>query len=406
MKKTSVTPQKNDNLEETQQEIQEPPNPITNFSDPNEHSNVEPEPFDPALISIIEPEPKYKIPIEIEATHSKEPNQYETNAQQFAPAATVQDYLFAPMAPVHPNQYTPTATVYNNQFTPTATAYPNQFPPTATAHYNQFAQPVKPDVNVTEILISNKRNLENQISELQTKLIQLENSQTTAVNENYFCKQQINNLQQDIQNLQQKYLRATEEINDKEATIKELDKLKLSLTDENNNLQEQLEFTKTMLTAKESENTALQNQLQNLQNQLDVTQLHLQQISNGNQINIAQQQKKEQDTEILVQKISTLEHQLKTMQKERDQINVHYEHYVAELNEQLKTLAIKNQELNTEVTRLANRETGLIEQISDMEIRLQNFQIIAKRQPFEDQPKVYEELQELQQNYADVQVSN
>lgn len=397
MKKTLVTPQRDDNLEETQ-DIQLPPYHNTNSSGPNEHINVEQGPFDPALISIIEPEqvlPRNEVvPIETEAKHSKEPNltyQHEMYAQQFAPTATV-----------HHNQFAPTATVYPNQFAPTATVHPNQFAP--TTNDNQFAPLVEPDVNVTEILISNKRNLENQISELQTKLIQLESSQTTAINENYFCKQQINSLQQDIQNVQQKYFRASEEINAKDATIKEMEKLTLSLTDENNNLQEQLEFTKTMLTAKESDNTALQNQLQNLQNQLDVTQLHLQQISNGNQIKIAQQ-KKEHDTEVLLQKISTLEHQLKTMQKERDQINVHYEHYVAELNEQLKTLAIKNEEFNNEVTRLSNRENGLIEQISDMEIRLQNFQIIAKRQTFVDQPKVYEELQELQQNYSSVQVS-
>lgn len=407
VKKTLVTPQKDDNLEEQLQEVQEMPHPIINYSNPSEQSNVEPELFDPSLISIIEPESKSEIPIEFESTLSVESNmfnQHDPNAQHYVPAPTVPEHLFAPTAAVHLDQYIPTATGYHNQFTPAANVFPNQFPPPGTAHYNQYAPPVEPDVNVTEILISSKRNLENQNSELQSKLIQLENSQTTAVNENYMCKQQINSLQQDIQNLQQKYLRASEEIKNKETTIKELDKIKLSLSDESNNLQEQLEFTKTMLTAKESENTGLQNQLQNLQNQLDVTQLHLQQISNGNQINIAQQQKKEHDTEILIQKISTLEYQLKAMQKERDQINVHYEHYVAELNEQLKTLAIKNQELNTEVTRLSNRETGLIEQISDMEIRLQNFQIIAKRQPFEDQPKVYEELQEIQQNYAHVQV--
>lgn len=387
MKKTLVTPLKDDNSEEPPQDVQIPPYPITNFSGPHEHINVEPVPFDPALISVIEPEqalPKTKIaPNDFEAIQSKEPNltyQHEMYAQQFAP----------------------TASVHHNQFAPTATVHPTQLAP--TANHNQFAPAVEHDVNVTEILISNKRNLENQISELQTKLIQLESTQTTAMNESYFCKQQINSLQQDIQNVQQKYFRASEDIIAKEATIKEMEKTKLSLTDENNNLQEQLEFTKTMLTAKESENTALQKQLQNLQNQLDVTQLHLQQISNGNQINIAQQ-KKEHDTELLLQKISTLEHQLKTMQKERDQINVHYEQYVAELNEQLKTLAIKNEELNIEVTRLSNRETGLIEQISDMEIRLQNFQIIAKRQPFVDQPKVYEELQELQQTYGHVQVS-
>lgn len=387
MKKTLVTPQKDDNLEEPPQDVQTPLYPNTNSSGPSEHINVEPVLFDPAIINIIEPEPVLPKteapPIEIEATLSKEPNltfQHEMYVQQFAPVATV----------------------HHNQFASTATAHPNQFAP--TVNHNQFAPTLEPEVNVTEILISNKRSLENQISELQTKLLQLESSQTTAMNENYFCKQQIISLQQDIQIIQQKYFSASEELNVKDATIKEMEKLKLTLTDENNNLQEQLEFTKTMLTAKESENTALQNQLKNLQNQLDVTQLHLQQISNGNQINFAQQ-KKEHDTELLLQKLSTLEHQLKTMQKERDQINVHYEHYVAELNEQLKTLAIKNEELNAEVTRLSNRETGLIEQISDMEIRLQNFQIIAKRQPFVDEPKVYEELQELQQKYGGVQVS-
>lgn len=273
----------------------------------------------------------------------------------------------------------------------------------ASVHSEVQALP-SPEVNVTEMLISNKRNLEMQINELQSKLAQLESDNMLAVNNNNISKQQINNLEMELKNLHNKYRITLQEISSKDKMIQELYTIKSSLSDKTNNLQDQLEFTKSILSAKEMENNSLQNEVGVLQNQLDATQLQLQQVSNGAQrphlTHTAQDT--DQNNEALLQKISNLDLQLKTLQKERDQISLHYEHYVVELNEQLKSVVKKNEELSKEIHNLSNREASLIDQISEMEIRIQNYH--SKPEPVEIQVNNVEEIHAVQQNYNKIQV--
>ncbi|XP_049865880.1 golgin subfamily A member 2 [Pectinophora gossypiella] len=268
---------------------------------------------------------------------------------------------------------------------------------------NQSSQ--EADVNVTEILISSKRNLEIQVYDLQTKFTQLENEYTLAINNNKYYKQQISQLENELKSIQSKYLLITEKVTSKEKIITELNTIKSSICDENNNLQEQLEFTKTMLTSKESENASLHNQVCNLQHELDATQLQLQQLTNGSIAQVTQQamqQEARANTEALLQKIANLEQQLIKLQKEREQNISHYEHYVGELNEQLKSTVTKNHELSVEVQNLSLREHNLIEQISDMEIRLQH---MRQHAPCEVQPDKdnSNEIIELQDKYDTLQ---
>ncbi|KAJ8726304.1 hypothetical protein PYW07_001002 [Mythimna separata] len=230
------------------------------------------------------------------------------------------------------------------------------------------------DVNITEILISNKRNLELQVHHLQTKLGQLEQQYALVVSDYTKCNQKVNELEFEIKNINDKYLIVTEEINIKDSKLNELNAKNTTLLEDNGNLTEQLEFTKSVLNAKEAENDSLRNQLFNLQNQYDLLHLQLQQLTDGTPASIPTAKANNNDkTEAMLQKISNLEQQLQSLQKERDQINLHYEHYVAELNEQLRSVIKKNEELTREVDNLSNRENSLIEQISDMEIRIQNF---------------------------------
>lgn len=237
----------------------------------------------------------------------------------------------------------------------------------------------EPGLNITEILISNKRNLELQVHHLQSSLEQLEQKNALVVNDYKICNQNLKQLEHEINNINDKYMKATEEIAIKNAKLNELNSLQLTLSEENSNLAEQLEFTKSVLHSKEAESDSLHKQLTNLQSQYDVIHLQLQQLTNGSPVTPpAERPVNDEITQAMSQKISVLEQQLTSLQKERDQINTHYEHYVAELNEQLSSLIRKNEELMRNVENLSNRENSLIEQISDMEIRIQNYNLDKK----------------------------
>lgn len=261
------------------------------------------------------------------------------------------------------------------------------------------------DINVTEILISNKRNLEEQVSELESKLRELESAYRAEVNNHNCAKQQVTFLQNELKDLMDKYAIAMENKITINKNIEELNKIKTSLFDDNNNLKEQLEFTKSILTAKETENSCLHNQMNNLQNELDFTKLQLQQLTSGSNIYMAQTDAKSENSEELLQKINTLEELLKTAHKERDQVNTHYEQYVRELNEELKSAMIKNEEFSKEISNLSIRESSLIEQISEMEIRLQSFKIKKDEETIVHTTVNNEELINLQNKYTTTQVS-
>lgn len=261
------------------------------------------------------------------------------------------------------------------------------------------------DINVTEILISNKRNLEEQVSELESKLRELESAYRAEVNNHNCAKQQVTFLQNELKDLMDKYAIAMENKITINKNIEELNKIKTSLFDDNNNLKEQLEFTKSILTAKETENSCLHNQMNNLQNELDFTKLQLQQLTSGSNIYMAQTDTKSENSEELLQKINTLEELLKTAHKERDQVNTHYEQYVRELNEELKSAMIKNEEFSKEISNLSIRESSLIEQISEMEIRLQSFKIKKDEETIVHTTVNNEELINLQNKYTKTQVS-
>ncbi|XP_053607081.1 golgin subfamily A member 2-like [Plodia interpunctella] len=257
-------------------------------------------------------------------------------------------------------------------------------------------------MNVTEILISNKINLEIQLSELQTKLIELENNHIQTTQNFNISRKQIFDLERELKNLHDNYMNAQRDLQEKNNFIKELNDIKISNLDQINHLTEQLELTKTMLTAKETENASLQSQLCQVENQLDGVKLQLRQLTNGSSIKIYQNDNESQEAnEMLLQKITLLEQQLKTSHKERDQISVHYEHYVAELNEQLKLVMKKNDEMAKEIQSLSTRESTLIEQISDMEIRLQNFSQMKRTVEMNTNNSV--NVTELQQNYVEAQ---
>ncbi|CAG9784465.1 unnamed protein product [Diatraea saccharalis] len=233
------------------------------------------------------------------------------------------------------------------------------------------------DVNMAELLICNKRNLEVQVTELNSKLAELDLKLKQEIYYHNDCKQKICHLESELHDLNEKYLYVTNQMQLQNNKIQELNITKSSLQDENDNLLEKLEFTKTVLTAKETENASLHSQLDQLNRELDVSRLHVQQLLNGANTYTSTNNGDLGSTrnEELLQKIDYLEQQLKTVQKERDQINIHYEQYVCELNGQLKLMTLQNEDLSKQINQLSNRENSLVDQISEMEIRIQNLQV-------------------------------
>lgn len=260
-------------------------------------------------------------------------------------------------------------------------------------------------LNATEILISNKRNLEIQVNELQSKLADLEINYSVTIEKYNVANQKIQNLENNLRDTNDKYLSANNELLEKDKTINELNSLKLILTEENSSIIEQLEFTKTMLTAKESENNSIYSQLFNLQNQLDATQLQLQQLTNGAYDVISNSKEiNAEETAHMMQKMSNLEQQLKDVHKEKDSITSHYQHYVNDLNEHLKGVLSKNQEQCKEIKTLLDRESSLVEQIAEMEIRLQSLQM-QKKIVDNETTNGSDDVKELQCKYDKIQVS-
>ncbi|KPI93848.1 Golgin subfamily A member 2 [Papilio xuthus] len=272
--------------------------------------------------------------------------------------------------------------------------------------------PKKSDMNVTEILITNKTKLEEQVKTLEKRLVELQRSFNSAVEQQNVYAQTVSCLQMELQTVQNKYEVLNDENSLQKNTILDLQSKITALSEQNTNLIEQLEFTKTMLTVKENENSQLTNHISMLQNQIDVLQLQMKQLTNNSNmsnISVSQDQKEQTSNDQLYQKISNLEQQMQSLQKERDSISSHYEHYVGELNRQLKVMETNNNELSVETQRLQNRETNLVDQISEMEIRLQNFQS-KKVEEHENVLKLQEtiktkekKIQELSAAYSELQ---
>nr|XP_034827649.1 golgin subfamily A member 2 isoform X2 [Maniola hyperantus] len=257
----------------------------------------------------------------------------------------------------------------------------------------------KCDVNLTEILISTKINLETQISNLTDKLTHLETLYRSESSNHDIAKQKVDSLEHELCILSNKYENAVQKISHRDGSLAELNSLISNMRDENNNLAEQLEFTKSMLSTKEIENTQLHHEISHCQNQIDLLQLQIQQLTNNTFTQSDQSYKASEETQAFVKKISNLEQTIEALQKERDQINTHYEHYARELNEQYKSEVKKNENLAQEIQNLYNRENSLIEQISDMEIRLQNYNIIK-----EDKIQEQKSETEMQNQYQKTKV--
>ncbi|XP_037976937.2 golgin subfamily A member 2 [Plutella xylostella] len=265
-------------------------------------------------------------------------------------------------------------------------------------HHNEPQMIKESDLKTTELLISNKIKLENEISDLQQKMHTLQNNYDQALIYNNNIKQQYIFIESELNSLKEKYLNAVDQLQLKDKIIDELKTSMSSLTEDKSSLTERLEFSNTLLSSKESENSFLNNEIVSLHQQLEAAEIRLQQLSNGS---VAENSEKittdKNQKETLLFKIKELEQQLKSVQKERDQINSHYEHYVSGLNEELKLALKKIDELSIETHELKNREYNLIDQISSMEIQLQSFRNSNK--PIPNELINHVDVTELQDNY-------
>lgn len=300
------------------------------------------------------------------------------------------------------NESVASTTIYTEHFT--LNSIPND---AQITEENNISVPLS-DINAAEILISNKRTLELQVHDLLAKLSQLEHNHLLLNKDYKLCNQKVSELQNELKDINSKYSYAMQEMMMKDTMINGLNATKSSMLDEKTNFLEQLEFTKSILNTKEAANEALSSQLYGLQNQYDVLYLQLQQLTNGS-LHCPPSEKPvdNEKNEAMMQKITNLEQQVSLLHKERDQLNLHYEHYVAELNEQLRSAIKNNENLNKEVQDLSNRENSLVEQISDMEIRIQNYNVDKKRLEMDQNTSniqaLKHELKQVQDNFNNLQ---
>ncbi|XP_022123123.2 golgin subfamily A member 2-like [Pieris rapae] len=225
---------------------------------------------------------------------------------------------------------------------------------------------------VNEYFIYNQNSLENEVRSVQQKLSACETMYAEEKANHHISKQNISTLEWEIKNLKDNTLILKQDCNKKDEVILELTNCNQTLRNENNNLLEQLELTKSIISSKESDNAHLLNQVNLYLNQLEVTQLQLQQLSSDNTVNVNSNSNKEV-LEQLHQEIDMLNKKITSLQQEKDNVVSHYQHYLSDLKEQLNTSKLKNEQLAKEVEMLSDRESSLIEQIGDMEIRFQKF---------------------------------
>ncbi|GLV41477.1 Golgi matrix protein 130 kD [Carabus blaptoides fortunei] len=129
------------------------------------------------------------------------------------------------------------------------------------------------------------------------------------------------------------------------------------------------------LNVKVDECHRLQQDVQEKNSQLSLAQLKLQQLSNGESVQV------ESQIEILNQQKRALEHQIsdlmatiKTVSAERDQASQQYQQYVQQLNAQIQSLAEKLEAKSSETDALAGREQSLVKHIGELEKHLQQLQ--------------------------------
>ncbi|CAF4760615.1 unnamed protein product [Pieris macdunnoughi] len=277
--------------------------------------------------------------------------------------------------PTHMVQNIPSTAIYPLEFTiePTSASDENKSIVSESFQTNT----IKIDSNlhnekVNEYFIYNQNSLENEVRALQQKLSAYETMYADEKANHHISKQNISTLEWEIKNCKDNLLILNQDSNKKDEVILELTTYNQTLRTENNNLLEQLELTKSIISSKESDNAHLLNQVNLYLNQLEVTQLQLQQLSSDATVNVNSNSNKE-ELEQLHQKIDTLNKKITSLQQEKDNIVSHYQHYLTDLKEQLNTSKLKNEQLSKEVEMLSDRESGLIEQIGDMEIRMQKF---------------------------------
>lgn len=258
-----------------------------------------------------------------------------------------------------------------------------------------------------EILTTNKRQLENQVSDLQNKIISIECNYAEIVNNLNQCENEKKKLENELICCKQNINAMSEELQEQKRTLKEQLGIINSLTEKNNDLLEEMDIAKTALVAKQTENACLNSRLNNLQHKLDVTELHLQQLSHGvsTKSNSGVEKNFVEENDLL-QKVSNLDHQLSIALNEKEQIKNYYEQCLRELNKQLNTLSTQHSELLRQNHVLCNRESSLIEQISEMEIRMQQFRdSYSANMDTPLQSDENKELAELKEKYKQLEVS-
>lgn len=229
------------------------------------------------------------------------------------------------------------------------------------------------ETKTTELLITNKRNLEMEIQNLKHKVCELESNYENVLTNCNTLQNRNNCLETELGTIRDMNVSIVNKLSLEEKELEECKKVTYALEQEKSHLLEQLDFTKTVLTAKETENISLHSKITTLANDLESTQLRLHQLTSGIVLhNDNENQCHNDQIESFKQRITLLEQQLKFSQKECSQINSHYEHYITELNDQLKLASLRNEELVKQTQLLSSRENCLIEQISSMEIQLQN----------------------------------
>lgn len=245
-----------------------------------------------------------------------------------------------------------------------------------------------------EVLISEKTELSTQLS-VQQNLAKTKSEEVEELQARLFASryrgQVLEKELDSVKNSQEKFDHSQQNLcTELENARDQIKEIKKTLDDSKDEISE----LKRKLALKTSEIDSLSKDLTSVRQELNLSQLRVEQFSAGNEI--------ESSTKIetilaernqFERQVQELQQAIQQINSEREQADQQYQNYVQHLNKESTNLVGQIQTLAADNERLAKRETELTKHVSDLERQIQ--QQMAKRKSMSEVQKSEDNREEI-----------
>lgn len=265
------------------------------------------------------------------------------------------------------------------------------------ATYKAVKDELQYHVQTVNILVGEKAELTNQLSEAQEGLKQKIGECEELSARLRTSRSRVADLEKEVANLKSEK-RAGDDFK----------QVFLDLEAENGRLKERseemaldLSELRAKLAKCEGENRQLQNQLNEANLQLSLAGIKIQQLSSGEARSDDHLERFAEEKAVYEKQVTELTSQLNSAINDKNQVNTQYQQYVQQLNGQLTNLAARLETVTKENETLTSREQALISHIGELEKHLQRERI----QPQIDTSELENALQTLRAEKTNLEES-